>query len=83
MGGKNGGGTAFKLNPDGDVFTILHAFPGFDGDGMNPRGTLIEASDGSVYGVTRGNSTNNCTTVFKIAAAASVRATPMLRQVPG
>ena len=66
--GKNGGGTAFKLNPDGGGFTILHAFPSIDGDGKNPHGRLIAASDGAWYGMTQDNSTNNCATVFRLSS---------------
>lgn len=75
--GKNGQGTAFKLNPDGSGFTILHAFPGFEGDGKNPHGTLIAATDGAVYGMTENNSTNNCATLFRLAVAGGAKATPV------
>ena len=75
--GKNGQGTAFKLNPDGGGFTILHAFPSFDGDGKNPHGTLIAASDGMLYGLTQYNNSNNCATVFRLAVADGATAAPV------
>ena len=75
--GRNGQGTAFKLNPDGGGFTILHAFPSFDGDGKNPHGTLIAASDGMLYGLTQYNNSNNCATVFRLAVADGATAAPV------
>lgn len=44
-------GTIFKLNKDGTGYSILHSFTGSP-DGQNPNGKLLEASDGSLYGVT-------------------------------
>jgi uncharacterized repeat protein (TIGR03803 family) len=70
-GGKNGGGTVFKLNPDGSGFTILHNFPGFEGDGQNPCVSLVKGSDGAVYGATKRGTTNDFATVFKVSFSAS------------
>jgi uncharacterized repeat protein (TIGR03803 family) len=50
-GGTNGGGTVFKLNKDGNGFAVLHSFGGGAGDGYSPT-TLIEGSDGALYGTT-------------------------------
>jgi uncharacterized repeat protein (TIGR03803 family) len=44
-----GCGTVFKMTPNGTV-TTLHAFSGADGAG--PRGALIQARDGNLYGTT-------------------------------
>ena len=66
-GGKNGGGTAFKLNPDGSGFTILHNFPGTQGDGQNPCGNMLQGSDGALYGATKRGRTNDFATVFKFS----------------
>ena len=66
-GGTNRGGTAFKLSPDGSGFRVLHSFPGFAGDGVNPQGTLVKGSDGALYGMTRISSTNNSATVFRLS----------------
>src|SRR5262249_48635237 len=60
--GRNGGGTAFKLNPDGSGFTILHNFSIFEGGGQNPCASLVQRADGALYGVTRRGST-----VFKLS----------------
>lgn len=44
-------GTVFKLTPAGQ-FSTLHAFAG--ADGAFPTSTLVEGSDGSLYGATEG-----------------------------
>ena len=64
-GGEHGGGTLFKMNRDGSDFAILHHFSGW-GDAAYPHGTLLEASDGSLYGTSRIGGTTNTGTVFKI-----------------
>jgi uncharacterized repeat protein (TIGR03803 family) len=73
--GKNDGGTAFKLNLDGSGFTILHSFPGTEGDGRNPCRSMVQGSDGALYGMTKICSTNNFATMFKLALSGS-RPTP-------
>ncbi len=50
-GGSNSVGTVFRLQQDGTGFTVLHTF-GASGDGGNPADTVLEASDGALYGVT-------------------------------
>jgi uncharacterized repeat protein (TIGR03803 family) len=73
--GKNGGGTAFKLKPDGSDFTILHNFPGTEGDGQNPCRSMVQGSDGVLYGMTKTCSTNSFATMFKLSFPVS-RPTP-------
>ncbi len=51
-GGINDGGIAFALNSDGTGFTVLHQFTGSAGDGSQPFGALLKASDGALYGST-------------------------------
>ena len=73
-GGANGSGTVFRMTAAGDL-TILHTFEALDAnrqnlDGANPIGKLLEAPDGSIYGVTRfGGSGGGAGggTVFRIA----------------
>jgi uncharacterized repeat protein (TIGR03803 family) len=43
-------GTIFTLNMDGGGYNILHYFPAFSGDGVNPIGGLTEGSDHVLYG---------------------------------
>jgi uncharacterized repeat protein (TIGR03803 family) len=69
------GGTIFKVTPDG-TFTTFYTFcpqiyqcP----NGADPSGTLVQGTDGNLYGTTQGGGTNpdcyqgvTCGTVFKI-----------------
>ena len=58
-GGKYDAGTVFKIDKDGTGFLSLHDFNGAaDGaDGVAPHASLVEASDGMLYGTTlRGGS---------------------------
>lgn len=73
FGGVNDAGTLFKVIPQG-VLTTLHSFcsqPNCS-DGEVPTASLIQASDGNLYGTTfyGGNSncafSNSCGTIFKI-----------------
>ncbi len=64
-----GEGTVFKMTFAGKI-TILHSFVGSDGsgaDGSYPRGALVEASDGNLYGTCSNGGANNAGTVFRIS----------------
>jgi uncharacterized repeat protein (TIGR03803 family) len=50
-GGAGQRGALFRMTPAGDV-TVLHAFAGGPADGATPRGGVMFASDGNVYGTT-------------------------------
>ncbi len=45
------GGTVFRVDTNGNLAT-LHVFFGYD-DGYNPSGSLMQASDDNLYGVTQ------------------------------
>jgi uncharacterized repeat protein (TIGR03803 family) len=72
-------GTAFRISPTG-VETVLYSFGASPSDGVEPEGSLIQASDGDLYGTTADGGANscsdtlppelnNCGTVFKITLA--------------
>jgi uncharacterized repeat protein (TIGR03803 family) len=69
-GGDNGYGVVFRMTPSGNL-TVLHSM-GYTADGATPEAGLVEATDGSFYGVNAdgGPATNNCPngcgTIFKI-----------------
>ena len=63
-GGINSQGTVFKLDGDGTGYRILRSFTG-TGGGPQP-GTLLEASDGWLYGVTAAGGNTNAGTLFKM-----------------
>jgi uncharacterized repeat protein (TIGR03803 family) len=69
--GTNNGGTVFKLDLNGDVFTILHSFPSAAGDGLYPYSGLVQGSDGALYGTTESGGTNGFGTVFKLGTNGS------------
>jgi uncharacterized repeat protein (TIGR03803 family) len=67
-GGANGEGTVFKITPAG-AETVLWSF-GSGTDGTYPYGSLVQGSDGNLYGVTtEGGAHVNAGTVFKITRA--------------
>ena len=51
-GGRPSGtvGTVFKLNKDGSGYTVLRSFA--SNTGLAPQGSLLEGSDGALYGTT-------------------------------
>ena len=63
--GANGDyGVVFQLTPAG-AYTVLHSFGGAN-DGNLPRGRLLLASDGYLYGTTASGGTTGAGTIFKI-----------------
>jgi uncharacterized repeat protein (TIGR03803 family) len=58
-------GTVFKISTSGATYKVLHSF-GTAGDGSQPYGSLVQASDGNLYGTTTVGGANNLGTVFKI-----------------
>ncbi|CAN5422283.1 hypothetical protein BH10BAC2_BH10BAC2_18660 [soil metagenome] len=65
-GGMNGGyGTIFKVTPAG-TYTVLRHLTGST-DGGSPYGSLIQATDGFLYGMTSSGGTNTGGTIFKIS----------------
>lgn len=77
--GANGGGTIFKMTAAG-VLTTLYNFCSQPNcaDGEFPYGTLIQASDGHLYGTTAGGGAisgcggGSCGTIFKITLAGAL-----------
>jgi uncharacterized repeat protein (TIGR03803 family) len=51
--GTNGFGNVFRIGTTGG-FEILHVFDGYDQNGANPWGALVQGNDGYLYGVTAG-----------------------------
>jgi uncharacterized repeat protein (TIGR03803 family) len=67
-GGSSGVGTVFKIsNPTTSPSeSVIYTFTG-GSDGSNPQASLIEASDGNLYGTTVFGSSIGYGTVFKIS----------------
>jgi uncharacterized repeat protein (TIGR03803 family) len=68
--GAQGCGTIYKSTIGGS-FTTLYAFTGGD-DGYEPGPTLLQASDGNLYGVTELGGVNGQGTIFKIDGAGTL-----------
>lgn len=66
-GGANAYGTVFMITLTGTEL-VLHSFAN-GADGANPRGGLIQATDGNLYGTTASGGTTGGGTVFKITPA--------------
>jgi uncharacterized repeat protein (TIGR03803 family) len=66
-GGTYGNGTIFKLTAAGAYSVIKHlnAIP----DGKTPKGNLLVAADGNLYGMTSAGGSNNAGTIFKLTTA--------------
>lgn len=69
-------GTIFKISSDGEK-TVLYSFGSSPADGVQPTGSLLQASDGNFYGTTTSGGANLCGlsgtricgTVFKMTPA--------------
>ena len=70
-GGTGGGGTIFKMTPDGSLTTLYDFTPGST-NGCNPNAGLVQGPDDCLYGTTQeggdisGVSSNGYGTIFKI-----------------
>jgi uncharacterized repeat protein (TIGR03803 family) len=66
LGGANGDGAVFEISPASpNTLTTLHSFGGADGD--KPDGTLIQDTNGTLYGTTYGGGTNSDGTIFSLS----------------
>jgi uncharacterized repeat protein (TIGR03803 family) len=66
-GGANNFGTVFKITPGGALTTIYSFCSQSDcDDGADPRGSLVQGSDGDFYGTTAQGGLNAMGNVFKI-----------------
>ncbi|MBG9378660.1 T9SS type A sorting domain-containing protein [Panacibacter sp. DH6] len=66
-GGTSGYGTIFKITAGG-VYKVLKHFTGI-ADGGNPTGSLVQATDGFLYGMTRNGGSGGGGVAFKISTA--------------
>jgi uncharacterized repeat protein (TIGR03803 family) len=66
-GGAFNNGTVFKITPTGTLTTVYN-FCAQSGcpDGASPYATLVQATNGNLYGTTSGGGANGGGTVFKI-----------------
>ncbi|MDZ4712679.1 MAG: hypothetical protein SGI89_10185 [bacterium] len=63
QGGDKGKGVLYKMDPDGNNFTVLHSF--HKEDGHEPHGIVITGSNGnSLYGITKTGGTDDVGVIF-------------------
>lgn len=66
LGGSGGGlGTLYRMDTNGNNFTVLHVFSSYPTNGTQPWGTLVQ-SGVNVYGTTYSGGTNFTGTIFKV-----------------
>jgi uncharacterized repeat protein (TIGR03803 family) len=65
--GAGGVGTIFKIDTAGVTLTTLHTFTG--SDGAHPFGSLVQGTDGNLYGTTHHGGASDNGTIFKIDTA--------------
>ncbi len=63
--GGGAGGTVYKLQTNGTAFTTIKKFSG--NDGAVPYASVMEASDGNLYGTTYSGGISNAGTVFRVS----------------
>jgi uncharacterized repeat protein (TIGR03803 family) len=69
IGGSADTGSVYRLTPAGE-FTVLHQFGPQQGpDGAQPRGEMILARDGNLYGTTGSGGTGSVGTIFQLTPA--------------
>jgi uncharacterized repeat protein (TIGR03803 family) len=67
-GGPSNAGAVYKLTPT-RIETLLHAFVGGSSDGATPYATLVEGSDGNLYGTTSAGGSSGDGMVFEVTPA--------------
>ncbi len=65
-GGAFDQGTVFRLDANGNNFTVLYAFTGPPGDGARPEGGLVQARDGRFYGATLAGGPNDRGLLYRL-----------------
>ena len=67
LGGANNLGTIFRMEGSGNV-TVRHSFigSGTSGVGWYPQASLIQGSDGNLYGTVQAGGANNYGTIFRV-----------------
>ena len=65
VGGTHNEGAIFRFDPTTNSETLLYSFGSITGDGTNPKGSLIQATDGNFYGTTTAGGTPGLGTVFE------------------
>jgi uncharacterized repeat protein (TIGR03803 family) len=71
-GGAHNLGVAFRIDREGNNFTVLHSFSGGRDDGANPSGELVETSPGVFVGSAVLGGKSDAGTIFQMLADGKV-----------
>jgi len=71
LGGMLDRGTVFMLHTDGSGYRVQHSFSGAS-DGQEPRGGLMRASNGRIYGTTYLGGSYDGGTVFQLGGGTGI-----------
>jgi uncharacterized repeat protein (TIGR03803 family) len=72
-GGAQGGGTVFRITPNGGLTTIYSFCSQANcNDGASPMASLVQAVDGSFYGTTQSGGSSGYGTVFKVTSSGTL-----------
>jgi uncharacterized repeat protein (TIGR03803 family) len=63
-GGTSSFGVIFSFDPTSGVYTLLYSFDGTHGS--HPYGSLLQATDGNLYGMTNSGGAGNAGVIFKL-----------------
>src|SRR6185295_15569912 len=66
-GGSTNLGMVLSCQKDGSDFKMIHDFGGFAKDGFGPLSSVIEGSDGMLYGTCYSGGSNGFGTVFRLS----------------
>ena len=66
IGGSSNNGVIFSFDPATGIYSVVKNFDG--GGGANPQGSLMQASDGKLYGMTLKGGSNNLGVIFSFDA---------------
>jgi uncharacterized protein (TIGR03437 family) len=81
LSGGGGNGTLYRITPQGAFTSLLSFSSSGQNVGYNPIGTLVQATDGNLYGVTAGMFGVVSPTVFRISLSGAL--TPLYTFSPG
>jgi uncharacterized repeat protein (TIGR03803 family) len=66
LGGTNGSGVLFRMQPSASEYVVLRHFGGYDLDGQYPTGGVTKGPGEMFFGVTAGGGSTGGGTLFKI-----------------
>ena len=69
--GSDNAGTIYKYTPSG-IFTTIFSFNIDNSQGTQVESPLLQATDGSLYGIANVGGTNNCGAIFKVSRSGTL-----------